>query len=80
MNDAFLIEPHCQLTSYMLRIFDRWGKLLFESSNAGEAWQGTSASGKALSAGVYFWVMQYEGKKDRNGGLQVVKGNVLLVK
>lgn len=80
VNDAFLIEFDCVLKAYSLQVFDRWGSLLFDSQQPGEGWPGTRARGNLLPAGVYFWVMQYEGEKGRNLGLQVVKGNVLLVK
>jgi gliding motility-associated-like protein len=39
-NDAFGVEASCPLTNYHLRIFDRWGRLVFESSDPAEVWVG----------------------------------------
>lgn len=55
MNDSFTI-PNIGLTNYSLKIYNRWGNLLFESEDATEAWDGSSNMGKA-SSGTYFYVL-----------------------
>lgn len=44
-NDAFAVEASCPLTNYHLRIFDRWGKVVFESMDPEAVWIG----------GVEYW-------------------------
>jgi len=39
-NDAFQVEASCPITNYRLRIFDRWGNVVFESTDPTEVWVG----------------------------------------
>lgn len=39
-NDAFGVESSCPLTNYHLRIFDRWGRVVFESADPTAVWVG----------------------------------------
>ncbi|MBE0640638.1 MAG: gliding motility-associated C-terminal domain-containing protein [Bacteroidales bacterium] len=43
-----------------LRIFDRWGREVFQSNDPGASWDGNSA-GNPLPAGIYQWVATYTG-------------------
>jgi gliding motility-associated-like protein len=43
-----------------LIIYDRWGRIIFQSTNRNEAWDGTKEA-KALPEGVYTYLI--EGKK-----------------
>ncbi|HEY0978688.1 MAG TPA: T9SS type B sorting domain-containing protein, partial [Flavobacteriales bacterium] len=45
---------------YRLRIFDRWGSLLFETVDPMEGWDGTIA-GTAATPGVYVYQVRYKG-------------------
>lgn len=59
------------------RIFDRWGKLMFETSNPNEGWDGKNASGEQLNSGVYVYVVEAE----CFSGQKLVKtGNVTIIK
>jgi gliding motility-associated-like protein len=40
--------------SYNMRIFTRWGSLVFESNEIGFAWDGT-INGRAADAGMYIY-------------------------
>jgi gliding motility-associated-like protein len=44
--------------SFVITIFDRWGKLVFESSDYLTPWDG-KFKGKEVSDGVYFWQLKY---------------------
>jgi gliding motility-associated-like protein len=50
MHDNFQIYSDCEIVQMELQIFNRWGDLLFESTNAN--WDGTF-NGKVVNAGVY---------------------------
>ena len=47
---------------YEFRIFDRWGELVFVTSDVNQAWDGTHHNfpGKVLPQGVYVWKVQFE--------------------
>ena len=58
-NDEFRAYGH-DIISYQLRIYNRWGGLLFESNQVDEHWDGYY-DGEPLSSGVYTWVIELEG-------------------
>ncbi|MBM3418778.1 MAG: PKD domain-containing protein, partial [Bacteroidetes bacterium] len=44
---------------YLLRIYNRWGELIFESSNEDVGWDGTyGISGNECQIGTYTWVLE----------------------
>lgn len=60
INDVFSVETfNIRLDNYHLRIFDRWGKLLFHSINPEEAWDGLRTNGKVHPQGVYTYQLEY---------------------
>jgi gliding motility-associated-like protein len=61
--------------SYILRVYDRWGTLMFESDKPYIGWDGTY-QGQAMPPGVYVWDIEFTG---RDRGLRR-KGDVSLVR
>lgn len=75
VNDFF--TPFAQfIASYNLQVYDRWGKLLFESDETNDGWDGTH-SGFQMPMGVYVWFAQYT---DDSGVQSKAQGNVTLIK
>lgn len=58
INDRYLPKHACSLVSYDLKIFDRWGKLLFSSQDADQGWDGTS-DGQPVPGAVYLYRVRY---------------------
>lgn len=58
-NDQWQLFPNCPYRDYSVRVFDRWGALLFESDNPEVTWDGKS-SDQILPAGSYLYVLNYE--------------------
>lgn len=54
-NGLFLPQTGCALSDFSVRIYDRWGALVFESRNASQPWDGTFQGSTALP-GVYLFV------------------------
>ncbi|MDX9751944.1 MAG: T9SS type B sorting domain-containing protein, partial [Flavobacteriales bacterium] len=53
INDVFMpVANVVDLELYVLRIYDRWGRLLFETTDPWEGWDGT-AGGTDMPDGVY---------------------------
>ena len=44
-----------------LRIFNRWGELLFETTNLEQGWNGLHKGTELVPAGVYIYRLNYEG-------------------
>jgi len=46
--------PTQSIAKSQLRVFDRWGKMLFVSEDPAEGWNG-SYNGQQMPGGVYVW-------------------------
>jgi gliding motility-associated-like protein len=59
-NDVFEIttSPTCDFNTFEILIFNRWGKLLWSSSDPTEVWNGNNGN-TLCPEGVYFWTMKY---------------------
>ncbi|MFN3940468.1 MAG: gliding motility-associated C-terminal domain-containing protein, partial [Chitinophagales bacterium] len=62
--------------SYTMQIFDRYGKLLFETTQVDEPWYGTY-QGKTVPTGTYGYVITFTAT---NGQIVTKRGNVTVVK
>lgn len=76
-NDLFRPKKSLYLNHYELKIFDRWGKLVFFSNDPAKGWNG-SYHGKTLPLGTYIWMAQYEKKQENKFVTQ--KGTVTLLR
>lgn len=82
LNDIFMIRGLAATKINYFRIFDRWGKLLFESETGAPndpkwGWNGTDNQGQKLNSAVY--VYSYE-IQCINGDIVKGKGNVTLIR
>ena len=57
-NEIFKKYGTCDFKKYSLKIFNRWGELLFETSNPDEGWNG-KFNGKDVQQGVYLFQVRY---------------------
>jgi len=64
------------IQSYRLQIFDRWGRLLFETDEPQEGWRGQSAN-QNVPAGVYVYLITIE---QQQGDPITKKGTVTLLR
>ena len=64
LNDVFLPQGF-QVEEYEIMIFNRWGELLFRSSEITQGWDGTF-QGQLSPQGVYVWRAKYR-IKDKAG-------------
>ena len=47
---------------FKITIYNRWGAVIYESTNANVSWDGNSPGGKLANAGVYFFEIRYTDK------------------
>lgn len=57
-NDVFRPRLLCPSYSYQLLIYNRWGQIVYQSTNAGQGWDGTD-NGRAADVGTYFYTLRY---------------------
>ena len=55
-NELFKPFPYRFIDRIEFKVFNRWGGLVFETSNPDINWDGRNLSGKALKDGVYYYV------------------------
>lgn len=52
-----IFRPFCSnVADYKLKIFSRWGSLVYESSDIHKGWDGYSRQGNLAFQGVYIWI------------------------
>jgi gliding motility-associated-like protein len=78
-NDEFEIITECTPAQYDLQVFDRWGELMFQSSDPSLHWPGLSPIGRPCAAGVYYYVLSYESIIPTEGTKRM-KGTVTLLR
>lgn len=77
VNDTFQPLSNCPLINFDLKVFDRWGELVYHSTDAGMGWDG-NVRGLSAQNGVYVFLLKYQ---PNNGVVEVVeKGEVSLLR
>ncbi len=77
-NDIFYLDIVNQ-RRFVLKIYNRWGELMFESKNPQKGWDGRHENTKKLMPeGTYFWVLDYGYNCERDDRL--AEGQVELIR
>ena len=79
INDLFVVQANgIDLDNYNLRIYDRWGELIFESNDLYNSWNGTAkGNNKFVKIGSYVWLVTV---KDINGIELQKSGTVTVIR
>ncbi len=75
-NDYFIIQNlHALYPDANVRIVNRWGNIVFESTGYEKPWDGTYMNnGKVLPMGTYFYrVLIKEGNKELTGSISIIR-------
>lgn len=80
-NEGFLpiIRVDVPLAEYHLRIYNRWGRQVFESRNPGQSWGGWN-QGNPQKEGAYAWALDYAIAAGERYQLYRETGTVLLLR
>jgi gliding motility-associated-like protein len=69
LNDAWVVpEP---VTPMQLRIYNRWGNLVYESENYANNWSGETMQGEKVTDGTYFYILTMPHAPPKKGFIQV---------
>lgn len=62
VNDAFVIEmsDYSVYTSWNIEVYNRWGMMVYSSSEPKIRWEGKTFSGEPLIEGVYYYIVSGE--------------------
>ncbi|MCB9234611.1 MAG: choice-of-anchor L domain-containing protein [Bacteroidia bacterium] len=75
-NDYFSIQ-HRLLTSIQLSVFDRWGKLVYQTYDLNFKWDGKDSKNQDLPEGVYMYVIEANAY---NGAPITKSGSVTIIR
>ena len=66
---------------FQIYIFNRWGEMVYESSDLAFAWNGgyKNNAGQLMPAGTYSYVLKYKSKEE-NASTREKRGGVLLLR
>ena len=74
-NNVFLVKGY-NVSNFHLKVFNRWGELIFETTDMTEGWDGTN-NGKDCQNGVYIYQIE---ARDTQGNDHSKTGHVTLIK
>ncbi|MEN0004124.1 MAG: gliding motility-associated C-terminal domain-containing protein [Bacteroidota bacterium] len=57
-NDEFIPFPFCFIERIDFKVFNRWGQLVFQTSDPNIQWDGRNLSGQELAEGTYYYSCQ----------------------
>ncbi len=77
-NDIFKVLSRC-VTLYSFRIFNRWGELVYETSDITQGWDGTF-KGAAQMPGVFVYTVVYFANAAVQQQARLLKGSVSLIR
>lgn len=77
VNDVWVIEGLSRYPQNTVQIFDKWGDLVYETSNYRNEWYGQGKESALLPDGTYFYLIKLN-TRNRTGGENVFKGTVLI--
>jgi gliding motility-associated-like protein len=77
LNDGFKLEYY-RIQNPHLRIYNRWGNLMFETKDLDEAWDGSEPNDtKVAPLGTYYWILTYKDealkKLSKEGTISLMK-------
>ena len=75
-NNSYSIIVGKNVANFQFKIFDRWGKIIFESNIKGFKWDGTK-KGTDCNAGVYPYIMAVS---YLDGTSETLSGNITLIR
>ncbi|MCA1751393.1 MAG: gliding motility-associated C-terminal domain-containing protein [Flavobacteriales bacterium] len=70
LNDLLEVVPSCPISDYRLKVYDRWGGLVFESDDIRDRWNG-GQNQYYVRDDIYFYKLTYRWGEERNESLEV---------
>lgn len=79
LNDVFLPSSNCSFASFEMKVYSRWGSLVYSTNSATEGWNGASG-GEPSPADVYAWVISYTFQPTDSLSTGKLSGDVALIR
>ena len=78
-NDIFRPYSNCVLENYSMKIFNRWGAMVFESNNVDTGWDGRF-NNKDVDEGVYVYLFEFEVNQMGENIIKKLSGDITVLK
>ncbi|GJM36093.1 MAG: hypothetical protein DHS20C18_50940 [Saprospiraceae bacterium] len=79
VNDFFQPFSDCELADFSMRIFDRWGAFIYETTDPFKGWNG-EAKGKSLDIGIYVWFMEFTVVENNRPRKTLISGDIAIMR
>jgi len=76
VNDIFEADPKSKATNFKLQIYNRWGQMVFTSTDLHAGWDGRH-NGGTCPVGTYYWVATFTNQENKPA---MQKGYVTLIR
>jgi len=82
-NEFFRPYPYCFVERVEFQVFNRWGKLVFQTQDPDLNWDGANLNGDELAEGVYYYVCRVfeqrlsgvqERQQELSGYIELIRG------
>ena len=70
-NDVFIVK-YKGTEDFTMKIYDRWGKLVYSTKDPNKGWDGKLLSGKEADEGVYFYIIKVD-KETYKGSFSLIR-------
>jgi len=78
-NDYFSPYSNCSLLNYSMKIFNRWGALIYQSTNPNEGWNGRLKN-KDINKGVYVYLLEFDVNQKGENISKKISGDLTILK
>lgn len=75
VNDEWVIPELVNFPNNEVRIFNRWGEVIFQQKAYANDWQGTYTNGQLLNIGAYYYIIKLNDPNDT-----VLSGSITIVR
>lgn len=72
INDVFIVESN-GVSSISMRIFSKWGQLIWEKTAPIIIWDGRTMNGQEIQAGIYYYVLEESEGVKKSGFIHLYK-------
>jgi gliding motility-associated-like protein len=72
-NDSYYIKDLCPIEDFRMTIFNRWGNIVYETTDYAFKWDGTDDNGKDCSEGVYYYTLHAK-RSNLHGYIHLLRG------
>lgn len=76
VNETFKVYYECPIVQFEFLIFNRWGELIFQSTDPDFVWTGELDAGEQVQDGTYSWTMRYANEYTHETRVKEIQGHV----